>query len=147
MNSNSYEEKIEKTWQQLKMTDKFFDLFYNEINEARQQENYATTLHGAYYWKGYREGMERALTILLKMIKKMVQMKEFENESSQRIIQDIATKQDNEKSKLILIDGGIDISRNPVTFDNFLDKFISWVEKNHWYFGGIVKQGEEKNDT
>lgn len=111
------------------MIDKFFELFHNEITEAKQQENHATTLHSICYWKGYREGIERALSILLKMKSKF----------NHNMIQDIPTEQDIEENELILIDGSIDISKNPITIDDFLDKFISWVEENHWYFGGVVR--------
>lgn len=64
-------ESINKAWKQLKILDKLFDTFHNEINEAKQQENYATTLYSIYYWKGYRESTEKALSILLKTIMEM----------------------------------------------------------------------------
>lgn len=42
----------------------------------------------------------------------------------------------NEKE--IQIEGCIDVSGNPVTVDEFTDKFIEWIEKNGWYFGGGI---------
>jgi len=60
--------KIEKAWHELEILDGLFDNLHNEINEARQQEIHANSINGTYYWKGYREGLERILTILYKTL-------------------------------------------------------------------------------
>ncbi|HGU6173191.1 TPA: hypothetical protein ACNABL_004764 [Escherichia coli] len=57
-------DKIEKAWHELEILDGFFDELHNEINEAREQEINSSSINGAYYWKGYREGLERIITIL-----------------------------------------------------------------------------------
>lgn len=43
----------------------------------------------------------------------------------------------------IVIDGVVDTRENPVSTDDFLDKFIEWIEENHWYFGGTVGEYNE----
>lgn len=55
--------KIEKVWQ----LDNLFDELHGEIDEARQQEVHAETIISTNYWRGYREGLERALRLLLKL--------------------------------------------------------------------------------
>ena len=42
------------------------------------------------------------------------------------------------------INGCVDISENPVSLDEFNDKFIEWIESNGWYFGGVVKPYSEE---
>ena len=39
----------------------------------------------------------------------------------------------------IIIDGAIDVADNPIPVDEFVDKFIEWIESNNWYFGGMIK--------
>ncbi|WP_042833835.1 hypothetical protein [Thermoanaerobacter sp. YS13] len=56
--------------EKLMVTEQLYDLLHNEINEARQQENHAETIISTNYWRGYREGLERALSIMLKMLKR-----------------------------------------------------------------------------
>jgi len=53
---------------ELEILDGLFDNLHNEINEARQQEIHANSINGTYYWKGYREGLERVVTILYKTL-------------------------------------------------------------------------------
>lgn len=36
-------------------------------------------------------------------------------------------------------DGAIDVADNPIPMDEFVNKFIEWIESNNWYFGGIIK--------
>lgn len=50
------------------------------------------------------------------------------------------TKKVNE----ILINGCLDVGNNPISVDNFLDKFIDWIEGNNWYFGGSVKEYKDE---
>ena len=38
----------------------------------------------------------------------------------------------------IVIDGCIDISENPMSAQEFTDKFLGWLEENKWYFGGTT---------
>lgn len=40
----------------------------------------------------------------------------------------------------ILINGCVDTTDNPITVDEFNDKFIQWIESNGWYFGGGVNE-------
>lgn len=39
----------------------------------------------------------------------------------------------------IQIEGSVDVSENPLSVDEFNDKFIEWIESNSWYFGGGIK--------
>jgi hypothetical protein len=48
----------------MEMFNKLLEKIHNEINEAREQEINSSSINGAYYWKGYREGLERIITIL-----------------------------------------------------------------------------------
>lgn len=38
----------------------------------------------------------------------------------------------------IQIDGCVDIRDNPISVDEFTDKFTQWIESNGGYFGGGV---------
>ncbi len=38
----------------------------------------------------------------------------------------------------ILIEGCVDVRENPISADEFTDKFIHWIESNGWYFGGGI---------
>jgi hypothetical protein len=42
------------------------NVLHDEIDVARVNEAQSTTLAGAYYWKGYRQALERALTLVLR---------------------------------------------------------------------------------
>lgn len=46
----------------------------------------------------------------------------------------------DKKVTSIVIDGVVDARENPITVNDFLDKFIEWVESNHWYFGGTTRE-------
>jgi hypothetical protein len=46
----------------------------------------------------------------------------------------------------IVIDGVVDTEENPVSAYDFLDKFIEWIEENHWYFGGTVRAYNEDEE-
>jgi predicted amidophosphoribosyltransferase len=61
-----------KEWHELEILDGLFDKINNEINEAREQEIHANSINGTYYWKGYREGLERVVTILYKTLKQNI---------------------------------------------------------------------------
>jgi hypothetical protein len=51
-----------------------------------------------------------------------------------------------DNAKEILIEGCIDVSENPLSEDEFWDKFIEWIESNRWYFGGAIKQCSEDSE-
>ncbi len=51
-----------------------------------------------------------------------------------------------EKVMEIVIDGVVDTRENPINADDFLDKFIEWIEENHWYFGGTVREYNENKE-
>ena len=38
----------------------------------------------------------------------------------------------------ITIDGCIDVSENPMSAQEFTDKFLGWLEENNFYFGGTM---------
>jgi len=42
------------------------NVLHDEIDVARVNEAQSMTLAGAYYWKGYRQALERALTLVLR---------------------------------------------------------------------------------
>jgi hypothetical protein len=54
--------------EKLTIPGQLYDLLHDEINEAREQEIHANSINGTYYWKGYREGLERIFTILYKTL-------------------------------------------------------------------------------
>lgn len=47
-------------------------------------------------------------------------------------------------SREIQIEGCVDVIDNPITVDEFHDKFIEWIESNGWYFGGGIKAYSEE---
>lgn len=52
----------------------------------------------------------------------------------------------DKKVTSIVIDGVVDTRENPISINDFLDKFIEWIEENHWYFGGTTREyGDEKD--
>jgi len=55
--------------EETEILDGLLDILHKEINEARKQENYAETMVSIKYWRGYREGIERVLAIILKILK------------------------------------------------------------------------------
>jgi len=46
----------------------------------------------------------------------------------------------------IVLNGIVDIEKNPVDIKEFSNTFISWVEKNGWSFNGMVKVYEDEKD-
>ncbi len=56
----------------MEMFNKLLEKIHNEINEAREQEINSSSINGTYYWKGYREGLERVVTILYKTLKQNI---------------------------------------------------------------------------
>jgi hypothetical protein len=44
----------------------------------------------------------------------------------------------NDSSMEIQIEGCVDVSENPLSVDDFYNKFIEWIESNGWYFGGGI---------
>lgn len=42
--------------------------------------------------------------------------------------------------KIFEIEGCIDVGNSDLSHDEFLDKFIEFVEANGWYFGGGTKE-------
>ena len=44
----------------------------------------------------------------------------------------------------IQIEGCVDVKDNPISADEFCDKFIEWIESNGWYFGGGIKPYAEE---
>jgi hypothetical protein len=46
----------------------------------------------------------------------------------------------------ISIEGCVDIRENPVTVNEFADRFIIWIESNNWYFGGGIKEYKNEGD-
>lgn len=65
---NLTHDKIEKVWQESKILDNLFNKLHDEIDEVRQLEVHAETMVSINYWKGYRDGLERALIILYKTL-------------------------------------------------------------------------------
>jgi hypothetical protein len=55
--------------EKLTIPEQLYELLHKEINEARQQENHAETIISTNYWRGYREGLERVLGMLLRLNK------------------------------------------------------------------------------
>jgi hypothetical protein len=45
----------------------------------------------------------------------------------------------------IVIEGCVDVRENPITVDEFSDKFLRWLENNNWYFGGGIKEYKEND--
>lgn len=56
------------------------------------------------------------------------------------ITRDLVCDSLDKKVNSIVIDGVVDVRENPITVNDFLDKFIEWVESNHWYFGGTTRE-------
>lgn len=50
----------------------------------------------------------------------------------------------NEIVKATKIDGIIDLINNPITAEEFTNKFIEWIESNNWRFGGITGKYEDE---
>lgn len=46
----------------------------------------------------------------------------------------------------IEIGGCVDVRENWISADDFADKFIHWIEENHWYFGGGFKEVKEEEE-
>jgi hypothetical protein len=44
----------------------------------------------------------------------------------------------------IVIEGCVDVRENPITVDEFTDRFLEWLESNKWYFGGGIHEYKEK---
>jgi len=53
----------------------------------------------------------------------------------------------NDKITEISIRGVVDANKNPISIDDFIDKFIEWIEYNHWYFGGGIQEYKEDEET
>lgn len=51
---------------------------------------------------------------------------------------------ENEYENSIIIDGCVDVADNPISTEEFNDKFLEWLESNNWCFGGVVKTCREK---
>lgn len=51
---------------------RLFEKFHKEIDEVRQLEVHAETMVSINYWKGYRDGLERALIILYKTLNESI---------------------------------------------------------------------------
>jgi hypothetical protein len=49
---------------------------HDEIDIARTNETHAETLTGIYYWKGYRQALERALTLVLREEQRLLAAKQ-----------------------------------------------------------------------
>lgn len=49
-----------------------------------------------------------------------------------------------EINREIQIEGCVDVGENPISVDEFCDKFIEWIESNGWYFGGGIKPYTEE---
>ena len=49
---------------------------HDEIDVARENEAQSMTLAGAYYWKGYRQALERALTLVLREEQRLLAAKQ-----------------------------------------------------------------------
>jgi hypothetical protein len=56
--------------------DKLIDVLHDEIDTARLNEVHAETQAGIFYWKGYRQALERALTLVLRVEQQLLATKE-----------------------------------------------------------------------
>ena len=41
----------------------------------------------------------------------------------------------------------IETTNNPITAEDFIAKFIEWIESNNWYCGGGVKPVDENGNN
>ena len=55
---------------------KLINALHDEIDTAKINETHAETLTGIYYWKGYRQALERALTLVLRVEQQLLATKE-----------------------------------------------------------------------
>lgn len=79
-------------------------------------------------------------------------LKDYKEIAIQKVCSDVITgnlvinNDFDKKVTSIVIDGVVDARENPISINDFLDKFIEWIEENHWYFGGTTREyieGEE----